>query len=80
MQGSVFSGIVSGHGQQQGFTQSSMTGPEWLTGGSFGVEASVVAMAVCIPAGAAMMVLAARRGHVMASRWKRVTSGSESAQ
>jgi len=80
VQGSVFSGIVSGHGQQQGFTQSSMTGPEWLTGGSFGVEASVVAMAVCIPAGAAMMVLAARRGHVMAPRWKRVTSGSESAQ
>ena len=75
VQGSVFSGIVSGHGQQQGFTRSTMSGPEWLTGGSFGVEASVVAMAVCIPAGAAMMVMAARRGHIMAPRWKRAATG-----
>jgi membrane protease YdiL (CAAX protease family) len=79
VQGSVFSGIVSGHGQQQGFTRSSMSGPEWLTGGSFGVEASVVAMAVCIPASAAMMVMAARRGHIMAPRWKRVANGGEAA-
>jgi hypothetical protein len=74
VQGSVYSGIVSGHGQQQGFTRSTMSGPEWLTGGSFGVEASVVAMAVCIPAGAAMMVMAARRGHIMAPRRKRAVT------
>lgn len=80
VQGSVYSGIVSGHGQQQGFTQSTMSGPEWLTGGSFGVEASVVAMAVCIPAGAAMMVMAARRGHIMAPRWKRVGGGHAAAR
>jgi hypothetical protein len=79
VQGSVFSGIVSGHGQQQGFTQSNMSGPEWLTGASFGVEASVVAMAVCIPAGAAMMVMAARRGHIMAPRWKRVAASGQTA-
>jgi len=30
-----------------GFLVSNMTGPDWLSGGSFGAEASVVALSLC---------------------------------
>ena len=69
MQGGVYSGIVSGNGEMTGFFKSSMNGPELLTGGAFGVEASVVALAICSAAGVAMMVMAVKRGHIVAPRW-----------
>jgi membrane protease YdiL (CAAX protease family) len=71
-QGSVYSTIVSGNkGSEAGFIKSAMAGPDWLTGGSFGVEASVIALLVCTTAGVAMMVMAVRRGNIIAPRWKR---------
>jgi len=71
-QGSVYSTIVSGNeGSGAGFIQSSLQGPDWLTGGSFGVEASVVALVVCTAAGVAMLVLAARRGNIVPLPWPR---------
>jgi membrane protease YdiL (CAAX protease family) len=70
-QGSVYSGIVSGNAPPNGFFKSTLQGPEWLTGGSFGVEASVVAFLVCAGAGAWMLVSAKRRGHILPPLWKR---------
>lgn len=64
-QGSVFSGIVSGNGAMNGFTSSTIAGPDWLTGGSFGVEASVVAGIICTAIGIVFLVAAARRGNFM---------------
>ena len=49
----------------------SLSGPEWLTGGAFGVEASVVAIVLCGAAGVTMLVLAARRGRFVAPYWRR---------
>jgi membrane protease YdiL (CAAX protease family) len=69
-QGSVFSGIVSGNGQAAGLTKSTIEGPEWLTGGAFGIEASVVALVVCTTAGVIMMMMAVRRGNIMQPFWK----------
>lgn len=66
-QGGIFSVAVSG-GQSKGLLQSSMIGPEWLTGGAFGAEASVVALGVCFAAGIALLVLAVKRGNVVPSR------------
>ncbi|MBA7641739.1 hypothetical protein ES703_49424 [subsurface metagenome] len=72
-QGSVYSTIVSGNeGSGAGFIKSSMEGPDWLTGGSFGVEASVIALLVCTSAGVAMLVMAVRRGNIIAPLWKRL--------
>ena len=70
-QGAVYSGIVSGNAPPEGFLKSSLQGSEWLTGGSFGVEASVVALVVCSSVGVFMLVKAVRRGHILPPPWKR---------
>jgi uncharacterized protein len=70
-QGTVYSGIVSGNAPPEGFIKSALQGSEWLTGGSFGVEASVVAVAVCSTLGVLMLVKAVRRGHILPPPWKR---------
>src|SRR5436189_3717292 len=46
-QGGIFGVHVSGN-DFTGLFSSTMTGPEWLTGGTFGAEASVVAVVVCL--------------------------------
>jgi membrane protease YdiL (CAAX protease family) len=63
-QGGIFSVAVSG-GSSKGLLQAKMLGPDWLTGGSFGAEASVVALAVCSAAGIALLVVAAKKGGIV---------------
>jgi hypothetical protein len=70
-QGSVYSGSVSGNAAPDGFFESTLQGSEWLTGGSFGMEASVVAAAVCGTAGVLMMAKAVQRGRIVPPPWKR---------
>lgn len=70
-QGTFYSGIVSGNAPPDGFLKSNLQGSEWLTGGAFGVEASLVALAICGGAGLWMLMMAVRRGHIMAPAWKR---------
>lgn len=70
-QGSVYSGIVSGNGEMTGYFKSQIEGPDLLTGGSFGVEASIIALIVCTSAGLVMTVMAVKRGNIIAPRWTR---------
>jgi hypothetical protein len=70
-QGTVYSSIVSGNAPPEGFFKSTLQGSEWLTGGVFGVEASVVALAVCGTVGVLMLVQAARLGRLVPPPWKR---------
>jgi uncharacterized protein len=67
-QGGIFSVAVSG-GSSKGLLQSRMVGPDWLTGGAFGAEASVVALAVCLSAGIVLLVLAIKKGNVVPPSW-----------
>jgi uncharacterized protein len=67
-QGGIFSVAVSG-GESKGLLQSRMVGPDWLSGGAFGAEASVVALGVCFAAGIALVVLAIKRGNVIPAFW-----------
>ena len=67
-QGGIFSGAVSG-GSTTGLLQARLAGPNWLTGGTVGVEASVVALAVCAAAGILLLIAAAKRGNVVLPRW-----------
>jgi uncharacterized protein len=67
-QGGIFSVAVSG-GKSTGLLQSRMVGPDWLTGGTFGAEASVVAFALCAAAGLVLVVLAIRKGNVVPPFW-----------
>ena len=69
-QGGVFSVAVSGNGQK-GWLQSALAGPDWLTGGSFGPEGSVVALLVCSAAGGLLLWVARRRGRIVHPGWKR---------
>jgi uncharacterized protein len=70
-QSAIFSGIVSGNDAQQGLIKSTTSGPDWLTGGNFGVESSVIALLLCTTTGIVMLVMAVKRGRIIAPFWKR---------
>lgn len=70
-QGWVFSVPVSGGKAPEGLLLTTRNGPDWLTGGAFGLEASAVAMVVATAAGAGMAWLAWKRGNVRPPAWKR---------
>jgi hypothetical protein len=69
-QGGIFSGAVSG-GASHGLLQARLVGPDWLTGGQFGVEASAVAFAVCTIAGVLLLAAAVRKGEIIQPFWSR---------
>lgn len=54
-----------------GIFVGSLSGPAWLSGGAFGAEASVVAVALCTALGLGLLWLAHRRGHFIAPVWRR---------
>lgn len=60
-QGYVFGVEVSGVGQPYSLFRTSVSGPELLTGGSFGPEASIVSLAVSAVASAVLVVLILRQ-------------------
>jgi membrane protease YdiL (CAAX protease family) len=70
MQGTVYGISVSGTGAD-GFLVSRRTGPDWLSGGPFGAEASVVALACCSALSVVLLVIALRRGSIVAPSWVR---------
>jgi membrane protease YdiL (CAAX protease family) len=70
LQGGIFSISVSG-GAAKGWLTGRMTGSDWLTGGAFGVEASLVAWAVCTLAGFGLLAAASARRRTVAPHWRR---------
>lgn len=59
-EGSLFGAAVSGGTQSQSLARSAISGPDWLSGGAFGPEASVVSVAVCLLASLAIGTLIVR--------------------
>ena len=70
-QSGIFSGIVSGSDSAPGLVKASIEGPAVLTGGSFGLEASVVAFLLCTATGLVLLVMAVRRGNIVPPSWQR---------
>jgi membrane protease YdiL (CAAX protease family) len=70
-QGWVFSIPVSGTGQPIGMLVTERHGPDWLTGGKFGLEASVVAVFVATVAGLFLLWKGFRKGRFVAPIWAR---------
>ena len=70
-QGWVYSVPVSGGESPLGLLITRRVGPEWLTGGDFGLEASVVALVVATGAGVALLLVAAKRGAIVPPMWLR---------
>jgi uncharacterized protein len=70
-QSGVFSGVVSGADADPGLIKPVIDGPALLTGGQFGLEASVIAALFCTTTGIILTIMAVRRGHVVQPFWKR---------
>jgi membrane protease YdiL (CAAX protease family) len=69
-QGEVFDVPVSGL-DQNGLVQATLSGSELLSGGSFGLEASVIALVIATAGGIGLVVRAVRAGHVLRPWWVR---------
>jgi hypothetical protein len=69
-EGGVFGANNSGHASPSGLA-SHFHGPELLTGGLFGPEASIIAVLVCLAAAVVFIVLTIRKGLIVAPFWRR---------
>jgi hypothetical protein len=70
VQGGIFGVAVSGI-EASGILQSNLTGPEILSGGSFGAEASFVAVIVCVTGFIVVIVRARKKGQILQPFWVR---------
>ena len=70
VQGAVFGVNVSGT-NAKGLLQSSPVGSELLSGGAFGIEASIITIILCTSVGILFLVLSHRKGHFVKPFWRR---------
>ena len=70
VQGYFWDVPVSGH-QVDGMVDSRYSGPELLSGGAFGLEASVIALVIATSAGIWLLRIAFTRGHIVQPWWVR---------
>ena len=61
-EGGLFGTTVSG-GHSHGLVSVRLEGPVYLTGGAFGPEASIIALAVCLIVATTLGIYSLRRGH-----------------
>jgi uncharacterized protein len=69
-QGGLFGVPVSGM-DFPGLLSSTLTGPDWLSGGAFGAEASIFAVLVCVGVSVYVLWRVRQRGGVVAPFWRR---------
>jgi membrane protease YdiL (CAAX protease family) len=72
-EGGIFTTEVSG-GKVPGILDTTLTGPELLTGGKFGPEASVVAVGACLVVALVFLIVTLRRG-----QWRKFGSGAQTS-
>lgn len=70
-QSAIYSGIVSGGVAEPGLIKPILDGPVLLTGGQFGMEASLTAFLLCTATGVILLVMAIRKGNVVQPFWAR---------
>jgi len=70
-QSAVFGGVVSGGVAEPGLFKTVFTGPDLITGGSFGLEASLIPCLLATTTGVWLAVRAVRAGHVVLPFWSR---------
>lgn len=64
-QSGIFGSAVSGNPAAQGILRSVLTGPDWVTGGAFGVEASIVTVVVGAVVGTFLIWRAIKKGNIL---------------
>jgi|GEM_PF-315984 len=80
VQGPVFGSAVSGTGNAGGWLVADWHGPDLLTGGTFGIEGSVVTVVIGTLTGVALLVYAQRQGIMVAPMWVRRRLAEEQKQ
>jgi uncharacterized protein len=68
-QSAVFGGVVSGGVAEPGLFKTVITGPDLITGGSFGLEASLIPCLLATSTGVFLAVKAVQAGHVVLPFW-----------
>ena len=71
VQGGIFGSDISGIGSGRGLIEARFTGSDLLTGGSMGIEGSLVAVVLCTTAGLAVLLAVRRRGLIVPPCWRR---------
>jgi membrane protease YdiL (CAAX protease family) len=67
-QGFIFDVPVSGNAER-GLVTAKLSGPALLSGGPFGLEASIIALVLATAAGILLVVLSVRSGRVVRPWW-----------
>jgi membrane protease YdiL (CAAX protease family) len=76
-QGTIFGVNVSGETGFDSLVVSVRSGPDWLTGGDFGIEGSYVSIAICIVVGVLLIMRAAGAGQILGPLWVRKVRQAE---
>ena len=71
--GSIFSVAVSGR-QSRGLLTGKLIGPEWVTGGTYGLEASVLTLVAFVLVGGYFLWRANKAGNFIRPAWQRLTA------
>lgn len=63
-------GVTTSGVEITGYLEGDLRGSPILSGGTFGAEASIVAVAVCLAAGLCLLRVAQQRGHIRRPSWR----------
>jgi uncharacterized protein len=74
--GTIYSVAVSGHELTQGWLAAELAGPDWMTGGEYGLEASVLTLVLLGILNAALLRKAVLLGRIVPMPRKRVPAAS----
>lgn len=77
--GGIFSAVVSGNGDSKGLLDTTLSGPDLITGGAFGPEGSVYTVAAGVVLTVVFLWLAARRGTIVPPRRRRAAEAPATA-
>jgi hypothetical protein len=69
-QGEIFDVPVSGI-DEHGLVQAQLSGPALLSGGQFGLEASLICLTIATVTGIVLVVRAAQKEHLIRPHWLR---------
>jgi uncharacterized protein len=72
-------GVATSGVESAGYLQGNLNGPTILSGGTFGPEASIVAVVVCFAAGLYMLRVAHKKKHFLRPSWRREETLSTTA-
>jgi membrane protease YdiL (CAAX protease family) len=70
-QDGIFGMPNSGITEFQSWIQPAISGPEWITGGSFGIEASVIALCLSLGVALVMLKMSINTNQIISPVWKR---------